>query len=292
MQGEAYLAATLLPMSWQDNRLGEFLRARRARLRPEDVGLPAGIGVRRTPGLRREEVATSAGVSVDYYTRLEQGREVNPSAPVLDAIAAALRFNEEEQAQLHALSRLLTGRVRPMPAVRSVSAGALLLLENLRPCPAHILSPYSDILAANPESLALHVGLDEWPPQHRNTIRYLFRHPATRALFPDWDRLARITVARTHRLAAHSPAPELTALIDELHTHSREFADLWARHEVSGRGGDRRLFHHPVAGEFALESQTLYLGDAGSRITVFQAHPGTPDHAAMLALAQPDADRR
>jgi transcriptional regulator with XRE-family HTH domain len=270
------------------NRLGTFLRARRTRIRPEQVGLPLGPSRRRTPGLRREELATLTGISIDYLNRLEQGRETNPGTGVLDAIAKALLFNEEEHAHLYALAHH-AGRhtAPPLRPDHTVRPGTRLLLDNLRPCPAYVLSRYGDILAANPESLALHVGLEAWPPGQRNTIRYLFRDPITRDLFPDWDRLARVTVARVHRLVAEDPdAPELNALIDELGEHSTEFADLWQRHDVARRGNERRPFHHPVVGDLTLESETLYLGDSGARMTVYQAVPGSADHRAMLALSR------
>jgi len=263
-----------------DNRLGEFLRARRARVRPEQVGLPAGLGRRRTPGLRREELAALTGISVDYLNRLEQGRETNPGDGVLDALARALLFDENEHEHLYALAHN-TGPPRPDHTIRP---GVLLLLENLRPCPAYVLSRYSDVLASNPEGLALHVGLAE----QRNTIRYLFRDPITRDLFPDWEWLARVTVARVHRLRGEDPeAPELAALIEELREHSKEFADLWELHDVAARGSDRRLFRHPQVGDLTLEAQTLYLGDSGLRMTVYQAEPGTDDHRALLALSDP-----
>ncbi|WP_329243921.1 helix-turn-helix transcriptional regulator [Actinoallomurus sp. NBC_01490] len=275
-------------MAENDNRLGAFLRARRARIRPEQVGLPPGAGRRRTPGLRREELATLTGVSVDYLNRLEQGRETNPGNGVLDAIARALLLNEEEHEHLYALARH-AARADP-PPIRpdhTLRPGILMLLENIRPCPAYVLSRYSDVLAANPEGLALHVGLGEWPAEKRNTVRYLFRDPVTRELFPDWEWLARVTVARIHRLLGEDPgAVELTALIEELREHSREFADLWALHDIATRGSDRRLFRHPAVGDIALESETLYLGDSGLRMTVYQAAPGTADHRALLELAR------
>jgi transcriptional regulator with XRE-family HTH domain len=268
----------------EGNRLGEFLRARRARVQPEQVGLPPGAGRRRTPGLRREELAALAGVSIDYLNRLEQGRETNPGSGVLNAIATALGLNEEERAHLYALARPDAPPRRPD---HTLWPGVGWLLENLRPCPAYVLSRYSDVLAANPEGLALHVGLEAWPPDRRNTIRYLFRDPVTRQLFPDWAWLARVTVGRLHRLHGEDPdAPELAALLAELREHSRDFADLWELHDVATRGTDRRLFRHPTAGDLALYSETLYLGDSGLRMTVYQAAPGTPDHQALLALSR------
>ena len=275
-------------MAESTNRLGTFLRARRARVRPEQVGLPPGAGRRRTPGLRREELATLAGVSVDYLNRLEQGRETNPGNSVLDAIAKSLLLNEEEHAHLYALAHHAARTDAPSPRPdHTLRPGVLLLLENIRPCPAYVLSRYGDVLASNPEGLALHVGLGAWPVEQRNTIRYLFRDPITRKLFPDWDWLARLTVGRLHRLVGEDPdALELAALIEELREHSPEFVGLWDLHDIATRGGDRRLFRHPVVGDLALGAGMLYLGDSGLRVTVYQADPGTSDHRALLALAR------
>jgi transcriptional regulator with XRE-family HTH domain len=270
------------------NRLGAFLRARRTRVRPEQVGLPPGGGRRRTPGLRREELATLAGVSIDYLNRLEQGRETNPGNSVLDAIAKALLLNEEEHAHLYALAHHAARTdAPPRRPDHTLRPGVLLLLENLRPCPAYVLSRYGDVLAANPEGLALHVGLGAWPVEQRNTIRYLFRDPVSRELFADWERITQVTVARMHRLVGEDPeAPELVALIEELREHSQEFADLWELHDIATRGGDLRLFRHPAVGDLALEAEMLYLGDTGLRMTVYQAAPGTAEHRALLELSR------
>src|SRR5947208_2373928 len=142
------------------NGLGDFLRARRARLRPGDVGLPPGPGTRRTSGLRREEIAALAGLSIDYYIRLEQGKESNPSGVILDGLARSLRLNEEEHAHLYALANHAAGRIpRRLPRASHVVRPQIhQLLETVRPCPAYVLTRTSDLLAANPESLALLVG--------------------------------------------------------------------------------------------------------------------------------------
>ena len=141
--------------------------------------------LRRTPGLRREEIAALAGLSIDYYIRLEQGKETNPSGPILDGLARALRLNEEEHAHLYALANHAAGRTArdSPPASRVVRPGVRQLLETVRPCPAYVLTRTSDLLAANPEALALFPGLADWPPERRNTIRYTFFHPAARELF-------------------------------------------------------------------------------------------------------------
>src|SRR3954468_3207596 len=153
------------------SELGIFLKARRAQVRPEDVGLPSGTGIRRTPGLRREEVAILAGVSVDYYTRLERGKETNPSPAVLDALARILRLNRDEHQHLHNLTDSAASPVRQherRSRTRTVREGPLVMLESLRPNPAYVVSRTNDVLAANPSGLALFPGLAEMPARLRN----------------------------------------------------------------------------------------------------------------------------
>ena len=269
------------------NELGEFLRARRARLRPGDVGLPAGTGARRTPGLRREEIAALAGLSIDYYIRLEQGKEFNPSGTILDGLAHALWLNEEEHAHLYALANHAAGRAaRPVArASRVVRPGILQLLETVRPCPAHVLTRTSDLLAANAESLTLLTGLADWPPERRNTIRYLFLHPAARELFADWDHDAETSAAHLRSLAASTPDdPDLSVLVTELIDGSAEFARLWQRHNVRQRRGQAKRFCHPRVGQLILTNEPLYLAD-GQRISIYQAEPGSRDHDALTLLS-------
>ncbi|GAA0269723.1 helix-turn-helix transcriptional regulator [Actinomadura nitritigenes] len=277
--------------------LGDYLRARRARLRPADVGLPAGPGLRRTPGLRREELAALAGVSIDYYIRLEQGKETNPSPAVLEALARALRLDTEEQAHLLALADHAAGRVPParssIPERPVVRTGVLRMLEQLRPCPAYVLSRTSDMLAANPEGLALFAGMGEWPPERRNTIRYVFLHPAARSLLADWDKAACTSAAQLRSLTATDPHdPALTALIDELNGAEPEFAALWKRYDVHARRSDRKTFHHPRVGTFTLDFEVLRLDPDRQRMSVYQARPGTPDHDAMVLLSLSTSDAR
>lgn len=266
--------------------LAAFLRARRARVGPKDVGLPVGVGLRRTPGLRREELAALAGVSVDYYIRLEQGKETNPSSAVLSALATALRLDDDARAHLFALADHVARR-RPVhhPPDRTVTAGQRLLLENLRPCPALVLSRTSDVLAANPEGLALYHGLAEWAPARRNTIRYMFLHPDAPALFGDWRASAAGAVADLRTVLATDPdAPDVADLVEELSTASPEFAALWERHDVRRKNSTRKVIHHPTVGTLSLVWEVLRSGD-GTRVTVHQAAPGTPDHDALSLLA-------
>src|SRR6202042_2302384 len=159
--------------------LGRFLRARREGVRPQDAGLPPGIGSRRTPGLRREEIATLAGMSIDYYTRLERGKEARPSPAVVDALARALKLGHDEHEHLRALAAR-AARYAPSPPAspgRTVRPQLKLVLEALRPNPAYITSRTLDILAANPGALALYAGIDDWPAHQRNLGRFLFLHP-------------------------------------------------------------------------------------------------------------------
>jgi transcriptional regulator with XRE-family HTH domain len=269
------------------SELGEFLRARRTRVKPGDVGLPAGTGTRRTPGLRREEVAALAGLSIDYYIRLEQGKESNPSGPILDGLARALQLNQEEHAYLYTLANHAAGRTAQgsSQSSRVVRPGVRQLLETVRPCPAYILTRTSDLLAANPEALTLFVGLADWPPERRNTIRYTFFHPAARELFADWDHSAKTIAAHLRSLAADTPEdPDVSALIAELLDGSPEFARLWQRHDVRQRRGEAKPFRHPQVGEFTFTYEVLLLAD-GQRMSVYQAEPGSRDYDALTLLS-------
>jgi transcriptional regulator with XRE-family HTH domain len=269
------------------NELGDFFRARRERLRPGDVGLPSGPGTRRTPGLRREEIAALAGLSIDYYIRLEQGKESNPSGPILDGLARALRLDEEEHAHLYALANHAAGRTArgASRASRVVRPGIRQLLETVRPCPAYVITRTSDLLAANAEALALFAGLADWPPEQRNTIRYTFFHPAARELFAEWEHSAETTAAHLRSLAADTPGdPDVAALIADLLSGSPEFAKLWKRHDVRQRRGEAKGFHHPQVGELTLTYEVLYLTD-GQRMSVYQAEPGSRDHDALTLLS-------
>ena len=278
--------------------LGEFLRARRARLRPADVGLSAGGGRRRTAGLRREELAALAGISIDYCIRLEQGKYTNPSPEVLDALASALLLNAEEREHLHTLARPTLGKHdqrqsdgQPKPHRRqTVSPGIRQLLEKLRPCPAYVLNPISDVLAANPEAIALFAGLDDWPPHRRNTARYTFLHPAAQELLVDWPHSAATTAANLRALAAEaSDTPGLADLIDELRTNSSQFDKLWQRYDVRRRRGEPKSFRHPKVGDITLSYEVLRL-EQGQRMSLYQAAPDSPDQDALSLLAMLTAE--
>ncbi|MET8637744.1 helix-turn-helix transcriptional regulator [Streptomyces sp. NPDC004096] len=270
------------------NDLAGFLRARRTQVTPEQVGLPTGPGLRRTPGLRREELATLAGVSIDYYTRLERGKETRPSPAVVDSLARALQLQEDEHEHLRKLA-VRAARTAPEPPTapsRTVRPGVKLLLENLRPSPAYVLSRTLDILAANPGGLHLYAGMESWPAKQRNLARYYFLHPAARDVFPEWETRIRGCVARLRALAGTDPdAPDLAQLIGELLLKSEDFARLWERYDVRPHRPGTKHFRHPQVGDVTFGYQTMQLEDTpGHRLVVYYADVAGPDHDAMVLL--------
>ncbi|MGV9350543.1 helix-turn-helix transcriptional regulator [Streptomyces spiralis] len=270
------------------NDLAGFLRARRTQVTPQQVGLPTGPGHRRTPGLRREELATLAGVSIDYYTRLERGKETRPSPAVVDSLARALHLQEDEHEHLRRLAARAARTAPEPPTVpsRAVRPGVKLLLENLRPSPAYVLSRTLDILAANPGGLQLYAGIDNWPARRRNLARYYFLHPSARDLFPEWDTRVRGCVARLRALAGTDPdAPDLAQLVGELLLKSADFARLWERYDVRPHRPGTKHFHHPQVSDLTLGYQSMQLdGTPGHRLVAYYAEPGSADHDAMVLL--------
>ncbi|MET9123055.1 helix-turn-helix transcriptional regulator [Streptomyces sp. NPDC004528] len=268
--------------------LGSFLRARRTHVSPEEAGLRVGPALRRPPGLRREELARLAGVSIDYYTRLERGRETRPSPAVVDALAGVLRLDAQEHAHLRDLvARAARDASRePAAPTRTVRPGVRLLLESLRPNPAHVVSRTADVLACNPGGMRLLAGLDEWPARERNVARYVFLHPDAPSLFDDWDEQVRACVGRMRALAGTDPdAPDLAALVDELLLKSPDFARLWDHYDVRLRSHGHRTFHHPEVGDLTLGYQSMQLdGTPGHRLVAYYAEPGTPGYDAMALL--------
>lgn len=227
--------------------LADFLRQRRASLQPEEVGLQGG-GRRRTPGLRREEVAQLAGVGTTWYTWLEQGRDVRASLDVLEAIARALRMDNAERTHL-----ILLGRGEQPPPCKSpaerVSPTLRRLVENLGPNPAYILGRRWDYLAWNDAAVALLGDLGAIPRGQRNHAWLTFTDPARRQMFTDWERSSRILVAKFRADSArHLGDPEFEALIKALRDSSPEFCRAWKRHEVTSSGEGRKDLIHPIAG--------------------------------------------
>ncbi|MGA5552684.1 helix-turn-helix domain-containing protein [Streptomyces pseudogriseolus] len=268
--------------------LRDFLRARRARLSPEDTGLPPGAGVRRVPGLRREEVARLAGVSVDYYVRLERGRNLNVSDSVLDAVARALRLDSTESAHLRALARPRPSRRRATPEPpQRVRPSLRLMLDRLDDVPVMILGRRTDVLAANRLARVLFTDFDALPARERNMARYLFLAPGARTRLPDWERSARDTVAALHLYTGrHRDDPALPALIGDLSLHSDEFRRWWAHHEVATCTHGTARFHHPLVGGLTLSNESFTpTDDPDLRLHLLTAEAGSPDRQALDLLA-------
>ena len=199
-------------------------------------------------------------MSIDYYTRLERGRETRPSPAVVDALARALRLDGDEHEYLKSLAAQAARRapVPPRPPSRAVRPTVKLLLETLRPNPAYVVTRTYDILAANPGGARLHPGLLDWPPRQRNTIRYTFLHPEARNLYPDWEQKARGCVAQLRAVAGSDPdAPDLAALVGELLVKSPDFGHLWGRYEVRRAGAGDRVLRHPLVGTLHLTHETV-----------------------------------
>jgi transcriptional regulator with XRE-family HTH domain len=264
-----------------ENALGGFLRARRARLRPEDVGIPAS-GRRRVPGLRREEVATLAGVSTDYYMRLEQGRERHPSQQILEAVARALRLDDEAVAHLYRVASPSTRRTRRASRVEPVAPHLRRLLDTWSDTPAFVLGPALDILGRNRLASALHAGFTH----SDNLLRMTFLDPAARHFYLDWDRAAESTVATLRRSAGIDPDdPRLSQVVGELSVKSADFRVLWARHDVRGKTREAKLFHHAQVGDLELHYESFTVNSAPTQqVVVYQAEPGTTSADALALL--------
>jgi hypothetical protein len=264
--------------------LADFLRRSRARLDPADVGLAPGPR-RRTPGLRREEVAGLAGMSVDYYTRLEQSRGPRPSRQMLTALARALRLTDDERDHLFHL----TGEEPPRRGGGSahVRPGLLLVLDRLHDTPAMVVSDCGEVLAQNAMSKALSGDVFARPPRDRNLLRRFFTDPAGCDLIPDEDvpELARQHVANLRAVAAARPDdPEPAALAAELRAASAEFARLWDTHEVSLRRSSVKRFRHPLVGLLELDCEVLLNHDHHQQLIIHTARPGTESHERLQLL--------
>ncbi|MYS23994.1 Helix-turn-helix domain-containing protein [Streptomyces sp. DvalAA-14] len=276
-------------MSTQSD-IREFLASRRARITPQQAGLPAYGGNRRVPGLRREEVALLAGVSIDYYVRLERGNLAGASEEVLDAIAGALHLDDAERAHLFDLARAAAKRPARAPrrARGPVPDSVLRVLESMTDSPAFIRNGRLDIVAANRLGRALYAPLyadDTARPV--NIARYQFLHPAGRDFFPDWETASNTTVSLLRTEAGRAPHDSgLTGLIGELVTRSEEFRTAWAKHNVRLHHTGSKPFRHPAVGEITLDFDAMELpAQPGLTLTAYSAAPGTPDHDALSLLA-------
>jgi len=261
--------------------LSDFLRSRRARLSPRGVGLPSS-GRRRVPGLRREEVAQLAGVSTDYYIRLEQGRGRQVSDAVLDAVSRALRLTPSEHAYLHDLARPHRASDRRRSPIRP---GVRQLLDGMRDVPAIIVDYRMVIVTANALGAAM-FGLDD-DPRSRDRARKFFLDPDSRAFFPDWTADAQTVAAELRvQVARHPDDQWLTVLIGELCIKSPEFRALWADHEVREKVNGFKRVNHPVVGELELNYERLSLaGDDEQTLIAYTAETGSPTSERLAVLA-------
>jgi transcriptional regulator with XRE-family HTH domain len=266
-------------------QLGEFLKARRAELTLRAVGLPDTGTLRRVPGLRREEVAQLAVISVDYYTRLEQGK-VAASASVLATLTRALRLGDDQQAYLYELAGKPTARPRRRRA-QQVRPPMRRLLDQLTETPAMVLGRRMDILAWNSMAAALYTDFAKIPGGQRNYVRLLFTDPAVRNLHADWEEAARTSVAALRMEAARDPDdPRLAALVGELSVQDSDFRAWWGVHQVTTASYGTKHYRHPVVGDLTLDCDTWECPDGHEqRLLVLTAEPGTPAHQALRILA-------
>jgi transcriptional regulator with XRE-family HTH domain len=271
-------------MASRANELGEFLRAGRALLEPADAGLPGGVGARRVAGLRREEVAVLAGVSADYYARLEQGRERNPSPQVIEAIGRALRMRPDALGHLYRLAGLNPGLAE---GIGEVHPSLTQLLDTFPLAAAYVFGPAFDLLATNRIADAL---LEPFEPE-RNMVRILFTHSAARTVFVEWTNVVRATVHALRLNAGYFPNDlRIRVLAEEMTERSPEFRELWEDRTVGGLTRAFKVFVHPVVGRIELTYQTFDVTDApGQQLLVGTPLPGN-SAAAVATLA--DAKRK
>ncbi|MEU0484417.1 helix-turn-helix transcriptional regulator [Streptosporangium sp. NPDC006013] len=275
-----------------DNRdeIRDFLATRRAKITPQQAGLAPGVR-RRVPGLRREEVAVLAGVSTDWYTRLEKGHISGVSENVLDAVARALQLDDAELAHLFDLARAASARPRTRRQAAKVRPGLQRMLDAMTDAPALIRNGRMDLMAVNRLGRAMY-----WPvyQQRRpgasgpaNIARFQFLAPDGAAFYPNWDLAADTTVALLRTEAGRDPFnADLTQLIGELSTRSDDFRARWARHDVRLHHAGSKTFHHPAVGDLTLDYESMDLhADPGLNLTVYTAAPDTPAHDALRLLA-------
>ena len=277
----------------------EFLTSRRAKLTPADVGLP-DVGQRRVPGLRRGEVATLAGVSIEYYAKLERGAIAGASSSVLEAITQALRLDDTERAHLFDLARAadgipVSGRPRRRTTRQSASRPSLhWALEAITGGVAFVRNPQMDLLAANALGRVFYSPLIGDGGRTPNLARFQFLDPASRDFYPDWDLFAQMCVAIMRAEAGRDPRDRgLQDLVGELSTQSETFRRLWGSHDVRTHGTGTKRFHHPDVGELTLAYEELAItAEPGLVVILYTAEPGTPSAEKLRLLASLGADRK
>lgn len=271
------------------NEIRDFLSSRRARLTPDLVGMPSfGGGVRRVPGLRRHEVAMLAGVSVDYYTRLERGSLKGVSDSVLEGLAGALQLDEDERVHLFDLARLANAGVKVMHrnVPTRVRPGVQRLLDAITGAPAWVRNERGDVVATNELGRALYAPMFAGPGRPVNTARFTFLDPAAREFFPDWAATARDAVAVLRAAAVANPCePGLVTLVGELSTRSEEFRTWWAAHDVRLHRRGKKRIAHPIVGELELDFEALELvADPGLTMFSYSAEPGSESERSLALL--------
>jgi transcriptional regulator with XRE-family HTH domain len=269
-----------------DHELGAFLKACREQLQPADVGLPEATGRRKVKGLRREEVAAAAAISVDYYTRLEQGR-VHASAAVLDVLARTLRMTEDQRSYLYKVARKSDAAPRRRRGTQPVRPALRRLLEQLTDTPALVLGRRLDVLDWNRAAAALFTDFSAIPAPRRNYLRLLFLDAPMRAMHRDWEHDARDAVAALRMEAATFPDdPDLAALVGELSLRDDDFRVWWAERRVNSASYGTKRYRHPTIGELTLDCDTWHSPDgSGQRLMVLTAEKGTPSGDALKILA-------
>jgi transcriptional regulator with XRE-family HTH domain len=264
-----------------ENLIGQFLRARRELVDPAELGLAVGPR-RRVAGLRREEVALLAGVSTDYYVRLEQGRERNPSAQVVDALAQALQLDDDAVTHLHQLARPMPARRRRTGQRERVSRRLVQLMDAWPYTPALVLGRRLTVLAGNTLGKALFGG----HAHSDDLVRLVFLDPEAREFYPDWERVAVNTVGGLRTAAGlDADDPLLIETVGELSVKSPEFRRLWARHDIRQKTKETKRFHHRLVGDLTLHYESLTVNSApGQQLVVYQADPGSPSEEALALL--------
>jgi transcriptional regulator with XRE-family HTH domain len=274
--------------------IGEFLASRRAKLTPDQVGLPVyDAAKRRVPGLRRQEVATLAGLSVDYYTQIERGKVTGVSESVLDAVARALQLDEAERSHLFDLHRsVVTGPQRARPRRAKTIRPMIQRMLDTSTVPAFVRNTRQDIVAANLLGHALHAPLypDPLHPDPRrpvNVVRFCFLDPLAQEFFLDWDQVADGVVNLLRTDAGRDPYDRgISDLVGELSTRSDEFRVRWAKHNVRLHHNGVKRFHHPVVGDLTLDWESMPLpADPGLALTFYCPQPGSPSADAIALLA-------
>lgn len=268
--------------------VGEFLATRRAKITPREAGL-ATSGRRRVPGLRREEVAMLAGVSTDYYAKLERGNLAGVSDSVIEAIAGALRLDEAEHAHLRDLvaAANATPRARKAAPARTVRPAVQRILDGMPGLPAFVRNARLDILAINQLGRALYAPIFDDPQRPANLARFNFLDDRSRDFYPNWDDAANTSVALLRTEAGRNPFDKgLTDLVGELVTRSQTFRNRWAAHNVRLHRSGTKHMHHPVVGDLDLAFEAMELSaDAGLTLTVYSAEPDSPSADGLSLLA-------